>query len=64
MKIIRIGPQDALPDLAPCFDGLLEFHCGNTPGGVPWRLMKAQCRQESAFNPLAVSPTGDRKSVV
>ena len=58
MKIVRIGPQDALPDLAPCFDGILQFWCANIPGAPPWKLMKAQARQESAFNPVAVSPTG------
>jgi membrane-bound lytic murein transglycosylase F len=58
MKLLKIGPQDALDDLEPCFDGLIQFHCANTPGAPPWRLMKAQCWQESRFNPLAVSPTG------
>lgn len=58
MKELRIGPQDALPDLEPCFDSLIKFHCGNTPEAPPWRFVKAQMKQESAFNPVAVSPTG------
>lgn len=58
MRVVRIDPQDALPDLAPCYDSILQFWCANTPGAPPWKLMKAQARQESAFNPLAKSPTG------
>lgn len=58
MKILPIGPQDALDALEPCFDGLIQHHVNNTPGAFPWLLMKAQCWQESRFNPLAVSPTG------
>ena len=58
MKPIHIGPQDALPDLQPCYDGLLQWHCANVNAAPPWMLMKAQMGQESRFNPLAVSPTG------
>lgn len=28
------------------------------PAGTDWRLLKAQCYQESRLNPLAVSPVG------
>jgi len=57
MKPLPIGPQDALDDLEPCFDGLIQFFCAAHPE-VPWTLVKAQIWQESRFNPLAVSPTG------
>ena len=58
MNKVSIGPQGDLSDLEPCYDGLLQYHCSNNAGAPSWLQMKAQCWQESRFNPLAVSPTG------
>lgn len=38
------------------FDSLIQYWAG--AHGLDWRLIKAQVRQESAMNPLAVSPCG------
>lgn len=58
MNKVSVGPQSDLSDLESCFDGVLKFHCYTTPGAPDWRQMKAQCWQESRFNPVAVSTTG------
>jgi membrane-bound lytic murein transglycosylase MltF len=58
MKDVRIDGQTGLPDLESCYDGLLQYHCQSVNAAPPWKLMKAQMKQESRFNPLAVSATG------
>ena len=58
MRILRIGAQDdLLADLENSYDGLWQIMGRDYPS-VPWLLLKAQCKQESRFNPVAVSPTG------
>lgn len=59
MRRVLIGPQDALPDFENCYDGLilhlLELYGFQDP---PPQYVKSVLRNESMFNPLAVSPTG------
>lgn len=38
------------------YDSLFQFY--GQENGVDWKLVKAQCRAESAFHPRAVSPVG------
>lgn len=40
------------------WDSLIRYWCGILWEPQDWRLIKAQIGQESAFNPLAVSPVG------
>lgn len=64
MRPITVDAQSYLIDgnsklvLEPCFDGLFQFHCANTPGAPPWLFLKAVAKQESMFSPWAVSGTG------
>jgi membrane-bound lytic murein transglycosylase MltF len=60
MNTIRIGHQDALPDLEYCYDGLIEHVLDelDAPGIVTVPLMRAHIWTESRMNPLAISPTG------
>lgn len=60
MNIIRIGPQDALPDLEYAYDGAIEhiLEEQECPNMITVPLVRALLWHESRFNPLAVSPTG------
>ena len=60
MNTIRIGHQDALPDLEYAYDGLIEHVLDelDAPGIVTVPLMRAHIWAESRMNPLAISPTG------
>lgn len=40
------------------YDNLFKESAIHLPAGTDWRLVKAQCWQESRLNPLAVSPVG------
>ena len=40
------------------FDEIFKAYSGHYLPGIDWRLLKAQCYQESLLNPVAVSPVG------
>lgn len=40
------------------FDSLIQYHCWRLGWPLDWLLIKAQIKQESAFNPEVMSPAG------
>lgn len=54
----RVRPvmQDAAHGIISAWDDLFRRHCGTA--GWDWRLIAAQCYQESGFDPNAVSSVG------
>jgi len=59
VRLVKLETQDALLDLEFCYDGLLEYLLrlmGDKDLTLP--MMRAQAWRESAFNPIAKSPTG------
>ena len=40
------------------YDSLIQFYCQKYQTPFDWLLVKAQIEQESAFNPIAISPAG------